>query len=61
MKKLLSLGFVVALGLSAIGCADESKVEKTTTVETPSGTTTTTETDKVETTGENPPPAEPTP
>lgn len=41
------------------GCGDEAGVEKTTTVTTPSGTATKTETSKVETSGEAPPVAAP--
>jgi len=58
MKRLLSLalilGSVSTFGL--VGCGDEAKVEKTETVSGPGGTTTTTDTQKVESSGENPPP-----
>jgi len=51
----LMVGVCSAFGL--MGCADESKVKETSTVETPGGTTTTTSETKVEQSGNNPPPA----
>ena len=51
------LMLVLALGLTAIGplgCGDQTKEKKTTTVETPGGKTTTTEEKKVKQTGDNP-------
>ena len=62
MKRLLSLATLMALGC-VLGCGETSKVESSTTVKTPGGQTTTTETTKVEKSGENPPAAEkpPTP
>jgi hypothetical protein len=60
MKRFFA--FCVALSLATVlftGC--EKKAEKTTetTVETPGGETTTTESTTVEKSGENPPPANP--
>lgn len=58
MKKLLSIALILGslspLGL--VGCGEEAKVETKETVSTPEGSTTTTETKKVESSGENPPP-----
>jgi len=57
MKRLLSialiLGSVSTFGL--VGCGEQTKVENKETVSTPEGTTTTTDTKKVESTGSNPP------
>ncbi len=47
---LLSLAAVVA-----VGCEKKATVERKETVTTPDGTTTTTDTHKVESTGTNPP------
>ena len=54
MKRLLLT--CMALGvIGFVGCAEKAAVEKKETVTTPQGTTTTTETKKVESSGENPP------
>jgi hypothetical protein len=55
MKNLLLTG--LALGVMAVftGCSEKAVVEKKETVSTPQGETTTTETHKVESSGENPP------
>jgi hypothetical protein len=50
---LLSGGLTVGLA----GCGEKASTTTETTVTTPEGSTTTTETREVETTGENPPPA----
>jgi len=55
LTSALVLGVFSTFGL--IGCGEEAKVEKSTEVSTPGGTATTTETKKVQTTGDNPPPA----
>jgi hypothetical protein len=57
MKKVLGLSALLMSACIMCGCETETKVERSTTVDTPSGSTTTTETKKVETTGEEPPPA----
>jgi hypothetical protein len=50
----LLLGLTSTLGV--VGCAEKAKVESQETVSAPGGTTTTTETKEVKSTGENPPP-----
>jgi hypothetical protein len=55
LASALVLGIFSTVGL--IGCGEEASVTKETTVETPGGSATTTDTKKVETTGDNPPPA----
>ncbi len=59
MKRVLAsaliLGVASLFGLS--GCGEENKVETKETVATPTGTTTETKTDKVESSGSNPPAA----
>jgi len=57
VRGLLATALVAGLGIAPIGCGEETGVKKETKVETPSGTTTHTEVDKVKTTGENPPAA----
>lgn len=56
MKKLFGVFALSMLACVALGCAEETEVKRQTTVETPGGSTTTTESTKVEKTGENPPP-----
>ncbi len=59
MQRLLGLCLALSLfGVGLAGCDKKSEVKKETTVTTPEGETTTTESTKVETSGENPPPAE---
>ena len=53
--------FILCLALSlvvpfTVGCEKKAEVKKETTVTTPEGSTTVTDTQKVETSGENPPP-----
>jgi hypothetical protein len=55
LASALILGVCSMFGLS--GCGEESKVEEKTTTSTPGGSTTETKTDKVETSGGNPPAA----
>jgi hypothetical protein len=50
--------FVAALSLTA-GCENKAGVEKTKTVTTPGGETTTTESKEITTSGEHPPSANP--
>ena len=51
------IAFCVVFGIAAsalfVGCADKTEVKKTTTVETPGGSTTKTEATTVEKTGEH--------
>ena len=44
---------IMAIGL--VGCGEKAEVKKSTTVTTPGGSTKTTDSTKVETTGDNPP------
>jgi hypothetical protein len=58
MMRFLSLALVLGtMTLGFTGCAKESSTTEEKTVSTPEGETTVTEEKKVETTGENPPPA----
>jgi len=60
MKRLWALVPVcLVFAALAVGCEKKAEVQETTTVETPGGETTTTETITVEKSGENPPPAAP--
>jgi uncharacterized lipoprotein NlpE involved in copper resistance len=57
--RLLS-ALVVATSLTLVGCDNkEAGVTETSTVTTPQGETTVTDKTTIETSGENPPPAEP--
>lgn len=60
MKRTLSsaliLGVLAFPVVGLVGCGEESKTEKTETISTPGGTTTTSEETKVKSTGDNPPP-----
>jgi len=57
MKRFLStaliLGAITPFGL--VGCADKAKVEQTEKIEGPGGTTETTKSTEIKSTGENPP------
>ena len=57
MKRFLTTAMILGLfaPFGLVGCADKAKVETSETVATPSGTTTTTDTKEVKSTGENPP------
>ena len=56
MKKLLTLCALLGLLTGLAGCEKkQGEVKSQTTVTTPEGSTTTTDTQKVETTGDNPP------
>jgi hypothetical protein len=46
---------VLSLAAAFVGCEKKAEVKKTTTVTTPEGSTTKTDTTTVETTGEHPP------
>jgi hypothetical protein len=62
MKRLLAFApLLVVLAALTVGCKpkETSKVEETTTVTTPEGSTTETTEIKVEEKGENPPPVNP--
>jgi hypothetical protein len=52
---LLSFGLAAALAIGVCGCAEKSEVKEETTVKTPDGTTTTTDTKTIEQKGKNPP------
>lgn len=57
MRKLFGVLALSMLACAAIGCGETTEVKKQVTVETPGGSTTTTEKTTVEKTGEDPPPA----
>ena len=57
-RSLLAVLMMAILSFGVVGCSDTTKSSRETKVTTPGGTTTTTETQKVEKTGENPPPAQ---
>jgi hypothetical protein len=60
MKRTLSsaliLGFLLFPTVGLVGCGQESKTERTETITSPGGTTTTTSQTKVKSTGDSPPP-----
>jgi hypothetical protein len=56
MKRMLSLVMVLSLfPLGFVGCGEKTETKKETSVSTPEGETTKTETTEVEKSGENPP------
>ena len=55
MKRFILSATVLGAAFLFIGCGDTAKVEKKETVSGPGGTTTTSTTDKVSSTGSNPP------
>ncbi len=58
MKRILGSMLVLSmLSLGVVGCAEKTEVKKESSVETPSGETSTTTTTETEKSGENPPPA----
>ena len=57
MKRFFALCVILGLAMPFAGCDKKAEVKKETTVTTPEGSTTTTDSHKVETSGENPPPA----
>lgn len=57
MRRLTSLTLAAGLcSVGFLGCSDTATVEKKTEVSTPGGTTETTQSTEVKTSGENPPP-----
>jgi hypothetical protein len=57
MKRFFALCMVLSLTAAILGCEKKAEVKKETTVTTPDSSTTVTDTQKVETSGDNPPPA----
>ncbi len=59
MKRIISAVVVMGvIAVGAVGCSDKSSATKKTTVSTPNGQTTTTQSTEVKKSGENPPPAQ---
>lgn len=59
MKRISTSVLVLGLfALSFVGCGEKATTTKEIKVTTPGGTTTTTETQEIKKTGENPPPAQ---
>jgi hypothetical protein len=57
-KSIIAVAITGLLGVvGLVGCGEETKVERQTTVETPQGTTKATQTTEIEKSGEAPPPA----
>jgi hypothetical protein len=58
MKRDLTVPLVAGVFSTAglVGCEEKSEVQRQETVRAPGGTTTTTDTQKIESTGQNPPP-----
>lgn len=58
MRRILVAALVLGVcSLAGVGCAEKSKTEKKTTVETPNGKTTTRTETETRRSGDNPPPA----
>jgi hypothetical protein len=58
MKRFIVFCMLLSLAtVFSVGCDKKAEVKKTSTETTPGGTTTSTDSTKVETSGENPPPA----
>ena len=57
MKRFFVLCMLLSLAAAFVGGEMKAEIKKETTVTTPEGTSTTTDTQKVETSGENPSPA----
>lgn len=57
MKRFFGLCLALCLVGGIAGCEKKAEIKKETTVTTPEGETTTTDSQKVEMSGENPPPA----
>jgi hypothetical protein len=59
MKRMISSALLLSIFTlpvaGIVGCGEEAKVEKETTIKTPGGTTTETKTDTIKSTGDNPP------
>ena len=60
MKRFFAFCMILGLAMPFMGCDKKAEVKKTTTVTTPEGSTTRTESTKLDTSGENAP-AAPTP
>jgi hypothetical protein len=58
MKRLFGLSLALCLFGGFVGCTKKAETEKSTTVTTPEGETTTTESKAIEQSGDNPPPAQ---
>jgi hypothetical protein len=58
MKRFLTAALVAGVfsAFGLVGCGEKAEVKTQETVSTPEGTTTTTDTKKIESTGQNPPP-----
>ena len=59
MRRFVALCLALSLVSGFVGCSKKAEVQKETTVTTPDGETTKTETTTVEQSGDNPPPAAP--
>jgi hypothetical protein len=59
MKRLIGFCLAMCLVGGIVGCAEKAEIKKETTVTTPEGETTKTESTEIETSGENPPPVNP--
>jgi hypothetical protein len=57
MKRFFALCMILGLAAAFVGCDKKAEVKKTTTVTTPEGSTTETDSTKIKTSGENPPAA----
>jgi hypothetical protein len=57
MKRFFALCMILSLAAAFVGCDKKSEVKSKTTITTPEGSATVTDTQKVETSGENPPAA----
>src|SRR3954470_5463945 len=55
MKRIFLPSLAAAFALTVAGCGETAKVQKQETIKTPGGSTTTTDTHKVESSGSNPP------
>jgi hypothetical protein len=59
---LFSIGLATVLGIGVSGCGEKSETKEQTTIKTPEGTTTVTDTKSIKQDGKNPPaPSETTP
>ena len=56
LPSALILGLLLLPAVGLVGCGQEAKTERTETITTPGGTTTTTSEVEVKSTGDNPPP-----
>jgi hypothetical protein len=55
MKRFFALCMILSLAAAFVGCEKKAEVKTETTVTTPEGSTTTTDTHKIETSSETPP------